>query len=77
MTESQKIIYKMAIDKLNSAMPRLGIVSGAALGLHLNKDGSKKEESKYSDWAKESDKMEKELKEAKKLFKIIESEQGS
>ena len=63
----------MALENLIKAIPRKEIVSGAALGLHKDKDGNKKE-NKYTYWAKESDKMSDELKEALRLFQIIDNE---
>lgn len=73
MKESQRIIFKMALDKLKRAIPRQEIISGAALGLHMDKKGNKIE-NKYSGWATESSIMTEELNEAMRLFQIISDE---
>lgn len=73
MTDSQMIVFQMALQKLMDAIPRQEIMSGAALGLHKDREGNPVE-NKYTGWAKESDAMKEELKEAKRLLLIIEKE---
>ena len=73
MTESQKIVFKEALKNFRAAFPRKEIVSGAALGLHKDKDGNKKE-NKWSNWAKESDQMDIELKKSLRYLTILEKE---
>lgn len=73
INESQKIVFEIAFENLKNAAPRLGVVSGAALGLHKDRDGNEVE-NKYSLWAKEADKMGRELNESIRLFQIIYDE---
>lgn len=72
MTETQKIVYKQALEKLASGIKRQDIVSSANFSFNRDEKGEPKE--KYKDWPKESDLMQKELKEALHLLKLIAEE---
>jgi len=73
MNKSQEIVFRMAMENLKKAKPRLSIISGAALGLHKDKEGNTVE-NKYTAWANESDEMSNELHEAIRLFQIVADE---